>query len=1190
MTDYSTVIKRMTLEQKAALLSAKNGWKRIIAGDIQISPLAFSDGKYGVCVGKGLQFYGSPTTRFPSPLNMARTWNTPLVARVADDIGNEARSLGVNALETPEASIMYGADRTGSSDVMSEDPYLSGRMLTAYVRGFEHNGVLATVPYGSAVALPVGDGEKSMREIALMPYEMAVKDGGVEAVRLTDKRCFGVRACESEHLVSGILKKEWGFDGTVIANDDGSLNLFSTLSKGTNLLCSESPDNEAAKIVKAVERFRKLSDDVKQGRAKPEQLSNAVRMGEALSEAALDNAVARLMTVADKHTMNAVELPDSYESYPFNHPKMFDERKHGATAYEAACESMVLLKNAGVLPLSDSVRVAFLGEYLFRDLSDVEELHEFKSLDPDISARMFGKVDLEVIGCSKGYDRDATTLQAAALLSDAKELADGADVVVVYLGQLGYKHTGGRLPEHQLDFLRKIKDSTSANIVAVYLGAQLGDMSWDELCDAVLIAGDPGQAGGKAILKVLSGAVTPSGKLTETVAGVDIPGAPVDGLYGYRMCQEINRREKYPFGFGLSYTRFEYSDLKITSKGVSFKITNTGDFAGAEIAQLYVGKQGAASTRAKRELKGFCKHFLQAGEARTVEIPFDSRTFRYYNTDTHSWEIEGGKYQIYVGNSSRSLSLTGEIEIAGSEAKVPAGGGYVRRELPPSVSPTVKKVVRKFSVKNLLGSIFSSVMIVVMALVAVVYFIIGQTLLADMFNLSGDATVAATIIAIIVWLAGLIGISIWLASSLSHIVTKRVFEIPNPAAEIRTVGYDTYTSDTLYETDRERFPFDEKLKAEDTDEETAEESEETEEAAETVAEADEPAAETEEDIVAASDPVIKYVRIQHTAFEGIEAGIGELYSSLEAYASARGVIAREGELRRLFASFMSSRVMTVRSSDRAAARITMRAMAECFDMNVSFVNVDPSDEHVYFINTENSQGIVSAVNAALADPEKPSIAVICGCGMTDISAFLGGLVSYVGAPDAPIDFAMPNGAIRRFKLPTNLWFVVDVSDETCVETGKLCVTTLHAIVPRVVDLDKETLTVGEDKVAIHTYPITVSAVGHMIARCREDNYLSEKYWRKIDKLSEYIASKTRFKVTNKQLNVMEKYISVCVASGPDQEDAMDCVMSSLLLGSLTADDARRFNGDETLTEFMDSVFGEDKDDRSRELVKLKGIK
>ena len=1187
MTDYSTVIERMTLEQKAALLSAKNGWKRIIAGDIQISPLAFSDGKYGVCVGKGLQFYGSPTTRFPSPLNMARTWNTPLTARVADDIGNEARSLGVNALEAPEAGVMYGADRTGSSDVLSEDPYLSGRMLTAYVRGFEHNGVLATVPYGAAVARPLGESEKVMREIALMPYEMAVKDGGAEAVRLTERSCFGARACESEHLVSGILMKEWGFDGTVIANDDGSLNLFSAISKGTNLLSAESAEWEAQKIVKAVERFRKLSDDVRQGRAKPEQLSNAVRMGEALSEVALDNAVARLMAAADKHTMNPVDLPDAYESYPFNHPKMFDERKHGATAYEAACESMVLLKNAGVLPLSDSVRVAFMGEYLFKDLSDVEELHEFKSLDPDISARMFGKVDLEVIGCSKGYDRDATALQAAALLTDAKELADGADVVVVYLGQLGYKHTNGRLPDVQLDFLRRIKDSTSANIVAVYLGAQLVDMSWDELCDAVLIAGDPGQAGGKAILKVLSGAVTPSGKLTETVAGAEIPSAPVDGLYGYRMCQEINRREKYPFGFGLSYTRFEYSDLKITSKGVSFKITNTGDFAGAEIAQLYVGKQGAASTRTKRELKGFCKEFLQAGEARTVEIPFDSRTFRYYNTDTHSWEIEGGRYQIYVGNSSRSLPLTGEIEVAGSEAKVPAGGGYVRRDMPASVSPTVKKVVRKFSVKNLLGAIFSSAMIVVMALVAVVYFMIGQGIMTDLLNLSGDAEVGITIIAIFIWLAGLVGISIWLASSLSHIVTKKVFEIPNPAAEVKTVGYDSYTADTLYETDRERFHFDEKPEAVEEEEETVEEEEEV---VETVAEAEEPAAETEEEIVAASDPVIKYVRIQHTAFEGIEAGIGELYSSLEAYASARGVIAREGELRRLFAAFMSSRVMTVRASDRAAARITMRAMAECFDMNVSFVNVDPADEHIYFMNTEESQGIVSAVNAALTAPEKPSIAVICGCGMTDISAFLGGLAEYVGTPDAPIEFAMPNGTLRRFKLPSNLWFVVDVSDEVCVETGKLCITTLHAIVPRVIDPDKETLTVGEDKIALHTYPITVSAVGHMIARCREDNYLSEKYWRKIDKLSEYIASKTRFKVTNKQLNVMEKYISVCVASGAEQEEAMDSVMSSLLLGGLTADDARRFNGDETLTEFMDSVFGADKDDRSRELVKLKGIK
>lgn len=1181
MTKYSHIIERMTLEQKATLVSAGGGWSKITAGESEISGLAFSDGRFGVKVAQGLKYHGAPATRFPAPINMARTWNTPLVARVADDIGNEARSLGVNALTTPEGGVITGVS-SDMTDRFSEDPYLSGRMLTAYVRGIEYNKAMATVSYASAaVSTEFASNEQSVREVALMPYEMAIKDGKPSAVKVCDGFYGDSHVCESKHLMSGILKTEWKNDGIISVPDDGRVSIVKALAEGADLFRSENAAEEAQKIVKMVQRHKKLAEDVEDGVATPYQLEAAVARGEALSEKLLDEVVEKLLGAADEKHMKDIPVPESYASYPFNHPVMFEERKHAATAYEAAYESIVLLKNEGVLPIDDQKKVAFLGDYLFCDLCDVNADGSFVALENESTVKQISKSGLNVIGCYRGYERGATSAEQAKLLADAKTIAVAADVVVVYVGDLGNERSNGSIPSYQREFIRRIKESTNAKIVAVCLGNGLADMSWDTLCDAVILAGDPGQAGAKALLKVINGTVNPSAKLTVSVCDDKIPVDADGGLYGYRMCQAENIKERYPFGYGLSYTKFEYKDLKVTKRGVGFTLKNVGEVAGAEIAQLYVGKMDSEVTKAKKQLRGFKKIYLEPGESVHVEIPFDSRAFRYYNTDTNSWEIEGGKYQVMVGASARHMKLFNEIDIATSGAKPPVVKKVTSRTQPAMI----KRTEKIFSGKALGNAIAATIWAVFFWLLMPLYGLIVSAPFYELLSALG-ATRGMMMLCDFVVLTLLFCVSAAIAlygiKNLTQMVKKHTYEVVNPAV-ITVKENDTYLPDAEHPADAERFHFDDAVantSIDDVDEEVSADVDE--------AQANEPSLASKE--TEPSEEARKYMCVSHTTMDTLNAGANSIVNALSRYVVARGIIVNDDEIKRLFAAVCSSRVIVLRNSDALGARLTLKAMSECFGFNIAFINVGADDERISFSSSDGSAGIVDAVNVAIEQPEKPTFTVICGKNTEDACEFLGDIINYSGLGNAEYRMVMGKDKARSVKLPSNLWFVMLVSDEINVRTGNACVSLLHATFNKLVNVNDVMLGLGEEKAVLDLYPMTQRVLADVTAREREANYLSEKYWRKIDKLEEYMAQRAGFTIGNKLYNAMEKYSAVCIGAGADPEQAMDSVISSLLLTQLNSEDASKLGGEETLSEFMDSVFGADKDDRCREILRLKGIK
>ena len=367
----------------------------------------------------------------------------------------------------------------------------------------------------------------------------------------------------------------------------------------------------------------------------------------------------------------------------------FDIESHHALARKAAAQCAVLLKNEGaILPLKAGTKVAVVGDFAFLPRYQGAGSSMVNSTRVETIENLIKEEDLEVTAMCHGYKRSGEA--DSTLLSEAVKAAESADVVLYFFGldemseSEGLDRTHMHIPQVQVDVLRAMA-KVNPDIIGVISAGSSIEMEWEDSLKAILHGYLTGQAGAGAMLDLIMGRVNPSGKLAETYPMVyeDTPSQPYypakernsdyrEALFvGYRYFDTFDKEVRYPFGYGLSYTTFEYSDLKVDDKGVTFTVKNTGAWAGAEVAQLYVGLPDAKILRARKELKGFAKVFLEAGESGTVTIPFDSYTFRYWNVKKNGWAVEGGTYAVCVGSSVADIRLSGTIDVAGEDAPAP---------------------------------------------------------------------------------------------------------------------------------------------------------------------------------------------------------------------------------------------------------------------------------------------------------------------------------------------------------------------------------------------------------------------------------------------------------------------------------------------------------------------------------------
>ena len=679
---HADIIQKLNLEQKCALLSGGTVFTTRDFAAKGIPAITLSDGPNGVRKQAGAADHlglnpSVPATCFPTSATTANSWDPALGAEIGEALGEEAAAQEVSVLLGPGLNVKRSPLCGRNFEYFSEDPYLAGKMAAGYVRGIQKNGIAACPKHfavnSQELRRMASDSvldERTLREIYLTGFEIVVKEAHPKTIMSSYNLINGTYANENAHLLIDILRKDWGFDGAVVTDWGGSNDHALGVKNGSTLEMPFPGDDSIRELMAAVQSGKIAEADV---------------------DARLDELVELIL-----NTHAAVEKA----------PRTFDADAHHALARRAAAESAVLLKNEnGLLPLKPGEKVAVIGDFARTPRYQGAGSSAVNSIKVDSFLKRLEESKLENIGFAQGFDRQGKPDEA--LKNEAVVLAKNADTVLVFLGLDEIKESEGldrvdmKLAENQLELLRAV-EAVNPNVVVMLSAGSSLETPWIENCRALVYGCLGGQAGAGALVDVLTGKVCPGGKLAETWAGAyaDTPakdyfageGRTVEyreGLYvGYRYYQTAGKPVAFPFGYGLSYTTFAYSDLKADKTGITLTVTNTGSCAGAEIVQLYVAKPDAKVFRPAQELKGFAKVYLEAGESKTVSIPLDDKAFRYWNVNTDRWEIEGGSYQLRVGASSADIRLTAEVTVEGTGAASP----YRNADIPHYLTGEVQNV------------------------------------------------------------------------------------------------------------------------------------------------------------------------------------------------------------------------------------------------------------------------------------------------------------------------------------------------------------------------------------------------------------------------------------------------------------------------------------------------------------------
>ena len=680
---HADLLEKMTIEEKAAILSGKTVWETRNVDRLGIPSIFCSDGPHGIRkqAGEGDHLglnESIPATCFPTAATIANSWDESLGEEIGKALGEEANVQNVNVLLGPGLNIKRSPLCGRNFEYFSEDPYLAGKMAASYVRGIQSQGVSACPKHFAVnsqelrrMATDSVVDERTLREIYLTGFEIAVKEGHAKAIMSSYNQVNGEYANENKHLLQDILRDDWGFDGIVITDWGGSNDHVKGVAAGSNLEMPAPGLGSAREILEAVE----------QGTLSMKELDSCV-----------DQMLDAILTLSRQEKKTS-----------------FDEDAHHALARKACAQSAVLLKNENkVLPLAPKTKVAVIGDFALSPRYQGAGSSVVNPTKLETIEQVIGDYDVECLGCARGYDRAGA--KDEILKASAVALAKKADVVLYFFGldelseSEGLDRSHMRIPQNQIELLEAIAQ-VNTNVVGIISAGSSIEMPWHHCCKAILHGYLCGQAGASALLDIVTGKVNPSGRLNETypLRYEDTPAFRNypsqqrcsqfrESIYvGYRYYDTSKVRVLFPFGFGLSYTEFTYSDIAVDEKGVHFTITNVGKYDGAEVAQLYIGMRDSKIFRADKELKGFKKVFLKAGESRQVTIPFDDKTFRYWNTATNSWEKEAGTYEIMVGTSVADIRLIESLSVNGTTEQNP----YQPEMLPSYYSGLIQDVTEE---------------------------------------------------------------------------------------------------------------------------------------------------------------------------------------------------------------------------------------------------------------------------------------------------------------------------------------------------------------------------------------------------------------------------------------------------------------------------------------------------------------
>jgi beta-glucosidase len=661
-------VTEMTLEEKALLLSGDGWWKTHAIDRLQIPSICMTDGPHGLRKVQGAGLSTSvPATCFPTASALASSWDTELIRQVGVALAQESQASDVQILLGPGVNMKRSPMGGRNFEYFSEDPVLAGKMAAAYIQGAQSQGVGTSLKHYAAnnqeferMATSSNLDERTLHEVYLPAFEIAVKEAQPWSVMAAYNPVNGTHAAENGILLREILRTQWGFHGFVVSDWGAVHDRVKGVNAGVNLEMPGSGDYNRNKII------------------------SAVRTGD-ISPTAFDEVVVELLAVILE--ANGSHRPGI----------MFDATQHDTLAREAAGGSLVLLKNAGdLLPLDlgETKAIAVIGAFAklprYQGAGSSQVNPTRVSTAYEELVKLAGK-DVAILYAA-GYTEEGTTTDD--LTAQAMDQAKAAQVAIVFAGLPdsfeceGFDRSSLDLPSGHNQIIEAVS-TVQTNMVVVLMNGAAVTMPWADKVKAILEAWLGGQAGGGAIADALTGKINPSGKLSETFPArlEDTPAYPdfparnkeanyAEGiLIGYRHYDTRKIAPLFPFGFGLSYTRFAYSDLHVNATAikdadsvtVEVKVKNSGRVTGKEVVQLYIHEQCAKVVRPEKELKAFAKVTLKPGEEKVVSFHLEKRDFAYYDVSIHGWTVNPGKFDILVGGSSKDLTLKQTIEVTATQ-------------------------------------------------------------------------------------------------------------------------------------------------------------------------------------------------------------------------------------------------------------------------------------------------------------------------------------------------------------------------------------------------------------------------------------------------------------------------------------------------------------------------------------------
>ncbi len=655
------LVSKMTIEEKASLCSGKNFWTLQDIERLGIPSIMVTDGPHGLrkqdMSADHLGLNSSvKSTCFPPACLTGSGWDMDNLYTVGQAIAEEAAQENVAVVLGPGVNIKRSPLCGRNFEYFSEDPYLSGECGVAWVKGVESKGIGSSVKHYTAnnqedrrmTGNSVVD-LRALRDIYMSPFEAVVRRAKPATVMCSYNKINGEYGCQNEYTLNTCLRSEWGFEGLVVTDWGAMDERVQALKAGLEL---EMPGKNSFNDTLIVE---------------------AVKNG-SLKEDVLNNAVEKILELTfRKHTAKG----------------SYDAKEHNELARKVAANSMVLLQNKdGILPLKKSVKCALIGDFAAEARYQGAGSSKINPTMKDSIEQEFSSQGIE-FSYSKGYDRDSDEVDHE-LIAQAVKTAKDAEVVVLVVGlpdayeSEGYDRKHLNMPPSHNTLVEEVSKVNENIVVVIYAGSPVM-MPWKDKIKSILLAYLPGQAPGGSVVDVLSGKVNPSGKLAETfpLCLEDTPcykhyGIDCDDIeyresvfVGYRYYDWAKKEVLFPFGFGLSYTNFEYKNMTLSwdnakqTGEVCVEVTNVGNADGSEVVQLYVGMENSAVMRAPRELRGFCKKFIKAGETVVVTIPLNRDSFKTYSVEHNAFEVEKGCYNLSLAASSRDIKFTQSIDVDG---------------------------------------------------------------------------------------------------------------------------------------------------------------------------------------------------------------------------------------------------------------------------------------------------------------------------------------------------------------------------------------------------------------------------------------------------------------------------------------------------------------------------------------------